>query len=168
MPCPRPLVLFLIIILLAVLISACATTPEFNLQNVLKDVPPTQSAAHIADYRGKKVLWGGVILNSTNTKQGTQFEVLAYPLDSDMRPQSNKTTEGRFLANVSLYLETADYAPGRLLTVVGELADIQQGKIGEAVYAYPVLQINQHYLWPRQEDRPVDTSVHFGIGVILH
>lgn len=154
--------------LLISLLSACATTPNFKLDGVINNVTPTQSATQLAQYQGKKMLWGGVILNSTNTKQGTQFEVLAYPLDSDMRPRNDTTTQGRFLGNVPLYLETADYAPGRLLTVVGTLTGTQKGKIGDAVYHYPVLQIGQHYLWPKQEDRPVDTSVHFGIGVIFH
>lgn len=168
MPSTRRLFVVLLNSLLAILASACATTPEFNLQDVVKDVAPTQAVAHFPDYDGKKLLWGGVILNSTNTKQGTQFEVLAYPLDSDMRPQTDQNTQGRFLANSSQYLETVDFAPGKLLSVVGVLTETQQGKIGEAVYTYPVLQIEQLHLWSKDEDKPVDTSVHFGIGVIFH
>jgi len=164
---PRQLVI-VTLSLLTLLISACATTPEFNLQNVDRNISPAQSVTQFAQYHGKKMLWGGTILNSTNTKQGTQFEILAYPLDGDMRPQSSAPTLGRFLANVPLYLETADYAPGRLITMIGELTTTQKGKIGEAEYTYPVLQIDQHYLWPREDERPVDTSVHFGIGVIFH
>lgn len=156
------------IFLITLLTGACATTPAFNTKNVVTNVTPRQSVAQFAMNKGKKMLWGGIILNSTNTKQGTQFEVLAYPLDNDMRPQPTAPTVGRFLGDVPLYLETADYAPGRMLTVTGELTATQEGKIGEAEYRYPVLQIDQHFLWSQEDERPVDTSIHFGIGVIFH
>jgi outer membrane lipoprotein len=160
-------ILILIGTLLTGLLSSCATTPDFNLNNVVKDVPPLQAEEHFNQYRGTKVLWGGVIINSTNTKDGTQFEIVAYPLNSHMKPQTDENTQGRFIAEYGHYLETTEYSPGRRVTVVGELTKTQQGKIGETVYTYPVVHIEQLFLWPTAAERP-NTSVHFGVGVIFH
>jgi len=149
---------------MAFVVTACATTPEFNLESVEKSVQPGAVVNDIEKYKGVKVLWGGLIINSVNLKEGTQFEILAQPLNSRHKPQVNQTPIGRFLAFHSGYLETVDYAPGRLLSVVGTVTELKQGKIGEADYTYPVVQADQVFLWP-QSNGGGQSTVHFGIGV---
>jgi outer membrane lipoprotein len=154
-------------LLVAGLLAACATAPKFDTTGVDFSITPARAVTENATLQGTPLVWGGIIIASTNLKQVTQFEILAYPLDGDLRPDTGKQPMGRFLAQQDGYLETADYTAGRLMTVSGTLQGTRIGRIGESEYTYPVLQVKQHYLWARAGGSP-DTSVHFGIGVMLH
>jgi outer membrane lipoprotein len=154
-----------LILLLA--ITACATTPDFNLANVDQSIQPRDVVANLDKYRSKKTLWGGLIINSSNVKQGTQLEILSYPLDRNLKPDIEKDTLGRVIVSHEGYLETLDYASGRLLTVVGIVQETKKGMVGEAMYTYPVVKTGQLHLWP-QKDNDSDGRVHFGIGVMIH
>ena len=158
----------IVIYFLLLTLSGCAVTPEFNLNGVNKTITPKQAAENINSVTGQKVLWGGIIVNSNNMAQGTQFEILAFPLDSQYKPQTDETTMGRFIANSNQYLETLDYAQGRLLSVTGSLKETRTGKIGDAEYVYPVILVDQLHLWKRQTVQSAEPSVHFGVGVIFH
>lgn len=118
-------------------------------------------------FQGKTVLWGGVIIASTNLKESTQLEILAYPLGSDQRPMSEDQAMGRFLAIQKGYLETTDYTQGRYITVKGTLGSTQKGRIGDSEYIYPVVNITQLHLWSK-EGEYVEPRVRFGIGVMIH
>jgi outer membrane lipoprotein len=149
------------------LLTSCATSPKLNTEGIDLGITPQRAVADNATLQGRSVLWGGVIVNSANLKEKTQIEILAYPLDSDQRPDLDKNPLGRFLAQQEGYLETSDYSQGRLITVSGKIGKNLDGRIGETDYTYPVIQIKQHYLWPKRSNEP-ESSVHFGIGVIFH
>lgn len=149
------------------LLVACADLPKFDTREVDKSLLPTQVAADIKNFKGKAVMWGGTILSGTNFKDRSRLEVLAYPVDKDGWPERDQKPLGRFILSQKGYLETADYATGRLITVVGTVSGVEQGKIGETAYTYPVVQSRQLHLWSRM-DRKSDTGFHFGIGVMFH
>jgi outer membrane lipoprotein len=152
---------------LVLTIAACAGTPDFNLQTVDQAIEPRDVVAQPQSYQGKNVLWGGIIVNSSNVKDGTEVELLTYPLDGNYKPQTDKDTLGRIIAFNHGYLETLDYAEGRLLTVTGTVQGIKKAPVEEAIYTYPVVNASQLHLWP-QQDSGGESRVHFGIGVILH
>jgi outer membrane lipoprotein len=118
-------------------------------------------------YRSAKVLWGGLIIISSNVKAGTQLEILIYPLDRHLKPDIDKDTLGRVIVSHDGYLETLDYASGRLLTVGGIIQQTKKGSVGDAIYTYPVIKAEQLHLWP-QKDGDDEGRVHFGIGVMIH
>lgn len=150
------------------ILSACASTPEFNLTGVIHNKTPKQLVDQFATLRDNNILIGGTIINSINTKSGTQLEILAYPLDSNHYPRTENTTSGRFLAVNSGFLETVNFAPGRQVSLVGKLTNIVAGKIGEADYTYPNLEISQIYLWTQDSGNPnPNTSFHIGVGVLF-
>jgi outer membrane lipoprotein len=149
------------------LLTACATSPKFDVDSIDLGITPKRVAAENTALRGRSVLWGGVIVNSSNLKEKTQIEILAYPLDSDQRPDLDKSPLGRFLAQQEGYLETSDYSQGRLITVSGVVGENLEGRIGETEYTYPVIQMDKYYLWPKASDTP-ESRIHFGIGVIFH
>jgi outer membrane lipoprotein len=157
----------IVVILIVTLLVACATTRKFDRQNVDTSIAPRTAATEIGTLRGKKVLWGGMIVNSKNLEQGTMLEVLAYPLNDDRRPQVDREPLGRFIVEHASYLETVDYAPGRELTVIGTLTGTKEGKIDETLYTYPAVATEQLHLWAKTR---VDTEprVRFGIGVMIH
>ena len=154
------------VFLLIFFLSACATKPPMDLQQVDVSLGLNKVIANIDEFRNKKVLWGGVIVHSQNLAKSTQLEVLAYPLTRNYKPDVTKTPLGRFLAQYAGYLETLDYAPGRQVTLTGVIHDIQSGKIGEAEYRYVDIAAQQIYLWPKQ-DAESDSQVHFGFGIML-
>jgi len=156
----------LFLLALSLIVTACASTPKFDTSGINLGVTPQQATAENKTLQGTRLLWGGVIIASSNFKETTQFEILAYPLDDDQRPELDKTPLGRFIAEQKGFLEISDYKQGRLLTVSGTLQENRSGRVGETEYIYPVLRIDNHYLWPRRGDSP-ETQFHFGIGVMF-
>jgi outer membrane lipoprotein len=148
-------------------ITACATTPIFDTSSIDLSITPEQAANNAVTLEGSPLLWGGIIINSTNLKEETQLEVLAYPLDSKQKPDVEKQPLGRFLAIEPEYLETSIYSQGRSITVSGTLQINRIGRIGEAEYTYPVLKINQLQLW-KSRGKSGETRFHFGVGVMFH
>ncbi len=144
-------------------LSACATGPKFDAQGVDTNLTPQRAAADIDSLRDGRVIWGGIILASTNLKDATQIEVLGYPLDSAFRPDSDATSTGRFLIIKPGYIETADYQVGRSISVSGVLQRVQAGQVGEVSYAYPVIQPTDIYLW--RDGSESRSNVHFGFGL---
>jgi len=153
------------VLLLALLLGGCASSgPTFNTAGVDPVLTPQGVAGNPQAATGRNVQWGGTILGVTNLQDRTQIEVLAYPLDSQGKPQSGSTPLGRFILEQRGYLEPATYAQGRLLSAVGTLTGTRPGKIGEASYQHPVVSARQLYLWPR-DTATEGSNVRFGIGV---
>lgn len=155
----------LLILLAVMLISACATGPRYSTEGVELSLTPQQAIAEADSLSGKTILWGGVIINSSNLKDQTRLEILAYPLDSSQYPQTDSKPLGRFLLLEEGYLETVDYAPGRKVTVRGHLEGTESGKVGETSYTYPLVESQEIYLWSRRGRS--EPSVHFGVGVVF-
>ena len=118
---------------------------ELALQVVLKDLDA---------YKGKTVLWSGVIINSVNLKEGTMIEVLQKPADMQGKPKDVDASEGRFLALYTGYLDVAIYNGGRKVTVAGEVQGKKIQRLGEIDYTYPLISAKEIHLWPvEKEDR---------------
>lgn len=152
------------LLLAGLLLTACATGPRFNLSGVDDTLTPADAVQVMAKARDRVVHWGGSIIATTNLKDSTRVEVLAYPLDRNSLPDLSAKAQGRFILLQSGYLEAADYAPGRLVSVVGKLTETLSTRIGEATAVFPVVQAEQIYLWPPDAQRS-RTQFHFGLGV---
>ena len=155
----------LLILLTVLLLGACASGPRYPTEGVELSLTPRQATAEAAAVQGKTILWGGMIINSSNLKDQTRLEILAYPLDSSQYPQTDSPPLGRFLLLKDGYLETVDFAPGRLVTVRGPLAGTRSGQVGETGYTYPLVKARDLYLWPRAGRS--EPRVHFGVGVVF-
>jgi len=151
--------------LLALLLTACASGPRYPTEGVELSLTPQQAITEESLMRGKTILWGGMIINSSNLASQSRLEILAYPLDGSQYPQTDSAPLGRFLVIKNGYLETVDYAPGRLVTVRGPLSGSQSGKVGETNYTYPLVRAQNLYLWPRAGRS--EPRVHFGVGVVF-
>lgn len=150
----------------AISLAGCASTPFKGpvAQHIDRAVTPAQALAAPDAARGKTVIWGGKIIASQNLSNASTLTVLAYPLDRQGEPDTRRTALGRFIATRPGYLETMNYAPGRLVTVLGTVTGVRPGQVGEAPYRYPVLQAEQMHLWPRAA-RYRYPPFQFGIGV---
>ncbi len=154
------------LILAILLLTACASAPEFDTQNTRAMPTPAEAIEKAESLKGEQVVWGGAIIASSNLKNETRLEILAYPLDSDHYPQTDKPAYGRFLLLHQGYLETMDYAPGRLITASGTLEGIRKGKLDESEYTYPLVRDEKIHLWSKNGKS--ETRFHFGIGVMFH
>ena len=149
----------------ALMLGACAT-PPIDATGADAALRPAEAVAAFPGSRGSVVVWGGVIVSSENLPAVTRLEVLGYPLNSGQRPRIDRGQLGRFLVAVDGYLETATYRAGRQLTVRGMVADVVDGRVGEAAYRFPVLRAQRLYLWP-PERAAYPPRVHFGVGVVI-
>lgn len=153
--------------LLPLALYACAAGPRFDSSGIDPGLTPTRASQQMESLRGQRVLWGGVVIATSNLADATQIEVLGYPLESNQRPDIGASPQGRFLIHREGYLEPTDYAQGRVVTVVGRLREVRPGRIGETDYLYPVVEADQIHLWPRDSGRPA-TRFNFGVGVIFN
>jgi len=104
-------------------------------------------------YNGKLFILGGVIVRTKFTEAGSRIEAMHVPVDRYGYFEDMGRSEGRFLALSPKDVEMLDpvvYQPGRRITLAGAFVDTRKGKIDEMEYVYPVFQIKQIYLWPKE------------------
>ncbi|MEO9077957.1 MAG: Slp family lipoprotein [Rhodanobacter sp.] len=147
----RPLALAASIALLA----GCATIPkplEGNYASV------STASAQQGGAGGTQVRWGGEIIKTEPGPQQTCFYLLSRPLDSQARPQSGNAGEndGRFVACRTGFYDPEVFTRGREMTVTGTLHGTVTEKVGQYDYAYPRVEANVVYLWPKQ--RPLSDT----------
>ena len=153
----RFLLFFIIVSLLG-----CAHVVSKELRNKAYGEPPASVLFKDPDaFKGRTVILGGVIVSSTNTKEGTYIEVLQKPLDYRGKPEDTDASYGRFIIFSEGYLETAVYSQGREITVAGEVIGKELRPLGEIQYPYPLLKSKELHLFEPRYDIPV----HFGIGI---
>jgi len=142
----RPLTL---VAALAVL-GGCATIPQ-PLQGNYANVSTT--SAQQGGAGGTQVRWGGEIIKTEPGPQQTCFFVLSRPLDSQARPESGNAgeSEGRFVACRAGFYDPEVFTRGRELTVTGTLHGTVSKKVGDYDYAYPRVEANVVYLWPKHQ-----------------
>jgi outer membrane lipoprotein len=153
---------YLLILCVSLFLTACSSSARFETQDIDLNITPQKVTSETDFTDNIQVLWGGVIVSSINLQQVTQFEVLAYPLDSNQRPDIDKTAVGRFIAIQQGYVEINEYEQGKQISVSGTLQELRTGSIGETTYTYPVIQIAQLHLWGKKR---VSNEPQFRIGV---
>ena len=151
------------LIVSTLLAGGCAT--PYDIGNADPRVTPVEAAKDVAGMLNHTVAWGGLIAAAKNLKDKSELEVVGYPLDSENRPNHDAQPTGRFLVIQPGYLETADYAPGRLITVVGTVTETRRGTVGEAKYLYPVVMATKMQLWSKPSSERSEPRFHFGVGV---
>jgi outer membrane lipoprotein len=144
-------------------VSGCATAPLSPVAG--RVISPSAAAAE--GVTGEVQLWGGVIVAVRNLEDSTWIEVVSYPLRRQ-QPRAGVMTNGRFLLRAEGFLDPLDYRAGRRLTARGPVTGVEDGKIGEVGYRFPVLAAEELHLWP---DGPTGGeqrgwgNVRFGIGI---
>ena len=151
-------------LLVAVLLSACQTTPSIDPDDSASTITPNQLTAE-TDI-GQEYAWGGKILQVQNNADSTEITVLAYPMDSNKKPRFSDSSSGRFIAVYPGYLEPIDYSSGNGIIAVGNLSGFRGGKVSGADYRFPLLQVDdlQRYS-PRKGVGRIPFSIGVGIGL---
>ena len=135
-------------LLVAVAVGGCSPALPPNIRNA-PEVPVSLAEAQQepARFKGQPVRWGGRILAVRNLERATEIEVLALPLGSEGEPVAEGATEGRFIAEVSGFLDPANYPEKQRLTVAGRLDRLDTRRVGEYPYRYPILKAETLFLW---------------------
>lgn len=131
------------------LIPACSS----NVPETIK-TPITQSPdlgrvhANPESFLSSKVRWGGTILQTDNLNVGSRVIIVAHTLKDNGEPVLSDNSPGRFIAVIKDFLEPTVYTKDRLLTVTGNITGHELIKVGDYPYQYPVVTVDQYYLWP--------------------
>ncbi len=150
----------------AAALTACAPGP-LSVEGADLDLEPSDVQAQPSAAQGKTIVWGGKIVSSKNLAERTRLEIVAYPTRARaQRPDTEQQPMGRFRAYESGYLETAEYEPGREITLRGVITGTEEGPIDEVTYTFPTVDVEAIKLWqPRAEVRRDEPRFHIGIGV---
>lgn len=146
----------LILMVFVFLAGGCATTglPEKMKTNLEHTIFFTEVFKDPDRFKNRMVLWGGQILEITNTKEGTtELNILQSPLDRAGQPKSSDLSQGRFIALVDHYLDRAVYSAGRQITIIGKVQGKKVSPLGKGLvnYVYPLVLCDDIYLWPKEK-----------------
>jgi outer membrane lipoprotein len=137
--------------LIALSLTGCASTiprPIRDSQAVPVEVNQVQRTPQ--QFKGQQVRWGGTIVAVHNGPNETEIEVLSRPLDSEGEPLTNGEGRGRFIVEITGFIDPAVYAKERELTVVGPIIRTETRQVGDFPYIYPIIRGDHYYLWPQQ------------------
>ena len=126
-----------------------AISPELA-KRADKTIPFETLARDPDPYKGKLVILGGIITQTTPLKKVTLIEVLQKPLDYWGKPRRTDTSGGKFLVYYSSYLDPLVYAPERELTVAAEVEGTRSKALGDIEYSYPLVLSKELKLWPQE------------------
>jgi outer membrane lipoprotein len=148
------------------LLAGCAhVISKGVLQEVDSSISFMQLLKDPEAYRGKTVLLGGDIIGTQNLSNKTLVVVLQRPLGSRGEPGAGDVSEGRFIITTAGFLDPAIYSSGRKITVAGRVVGKEVRPLGEIIYAYPVIEKRELYLWPEEKSASAEPKVHFGVGI---
>jgi outer membrane lipoprotein len=138
-------------VLLAGLVGGCATAfPESVMRTVDTRITADELLRDPAALKGARVILGGEILAVQPRPGLTEIELLARRLRGDDSPERSDRSPGRVLLHTPEFLDPAVYAMGRRITVVGEVTGVEERKIGEVPYRYPLIRVERIRLWPKE------------------
>ncbi|HEV2327601.1 MAG TPA: Slp family lipoprotein [Verrucomicrobiae bacterium] len=140
-------------LLAAALLSSCASYPiskEYRQQE--RQITLDEARANPDGTRGAVVIWGGRIINLTNDAHGGTIYIYCLPMPENERPLTGTPSPGRFIATSAHFLDPEMFPNGSLITVAGQLDGVRTEQLQNFPYPYPVLQIGETHVWPRESE----------------
>ena len=141
---------------LLMVLTACSTLPPSINDAPQPDIQLQQHL--ITDAIGKQVRWGGRIIEVDNDEEDTRIQVLAFPLNSFGRPDSNQDSLGRFMIYSKGFLDPEVYKVDRYITVFGTILQQHTIQVGKKNLALPMVEMNEHHIW--KQERYYDDDFH--------
>lgn len=143
------------LIIILSLLAGCAS----QIPPLIREAPP--QAPTVAEARqapqqfvGSEVRWGGIITRVENRPEQTWVELVSRPLGRNGEPDNTNSSDGRFIASFSGFVDPLVYATGQRLTVHGTIEGETSRDIGDYRYRFPVVAVDTAHLWP-DEPEPV-------------
>ncbi len=148
----------LLTLLFVALLAGCSSLP--SVPQAERSPSPHEISQSDTPVTDRVLQWGGILI-SIRTEE---LEILAYPLDTDGRPLTERKSSGRFLARITDQETLKTLTVGRQLTITGPVLTVQTGQVGDAEYRFPVMQCEDLAIWPEPGQSRARPSVHFGFG----
>ncbi|MBI1910540.1 MAG: Slp family lipoprotein [Deltaproteobacteria bacterium] len=160
--------IFRIFMLLAVFTVVYGCGPVISketLKQVDRNVTFEEVSKNPTQFIGKKVAFGGTIINTENEENRTLIEVLQEGLDYRLKPVEPAESAGRFLVAFDGFKDPAIYSKGKRITIAGTITGVEDRKLGQITYKYPVIKPDEHRLWiPRTYEREPSIGIGIGLG----
>jgi outer membrane lipoprotein len=152
-----------------VLASACSSRipPAINDPDV-GDVEVSQVLSSPDAFYSSKIRWGGVLVSVENTANQSKLTIVSFPTNHEGRPIVSADSPGRFIALVDGFLEPLVYRENREITVVGRVGRPESGKVGDFEYDFPVVNVEDFYLWPKRVKRDVYPEPYYRPYIYPH
>ena len=94
------------------------------------------------------------------------MQIVQYPLNHYGKPITNQSSDGRFLAKTTEFIDPVVYKKGTLLTFTGTLNGEDARKVDQKELIMPVLDVSSMYKWqpyqPIQRDPFYDPFFYNG------
>ncbi len=136
------------------ILAGCAPVlSRTYMQEGSRDVSFAELRDYPGRFKGRLFIMGGIIVRTKFTQEGSQIETVHVPVDAQGYFLERGRSEGRFLALLPgdrRTLDPAVFHRGRRITLAGSFVATRKGRIDEMEYEYPLFEIRQIYLWPRE------------------
>jgi outer membrane lipoprotein len=127
--------------------GGCAYPISRDLTKVVpKDLTYPRVIQNLKEYLGSTVIWGGIISDLRNGKEGAEITVLEAPLDRRGVPDP-RITRGTFIARTEEYLDPKVYERGKKITLAGDIIGQETKALDDQKFMYPVVLILELRLW---------------------
>jgi outer membrane lipoprotein len=127
---------------------SCTVISEPVRSEAEAPVPFNTLIAQADEFRGRTVILGGYILETSNRESETIIKVLQVPLRIGEEPGLKDSSEGRFLIYHQGFLDPEVYSKDRVLTVAGEVIGSDFEEMSGEPIQYLKLKSREIYLWP--------------------
>jgi outer membrane lipoprotein len=128
-------------------LSGCVSVPD-----AIKGTTPTpqQDLVRVMNapqlYVGQEARFGGKVVSVQNQQGKTRLEIATVPLDDAARPTLGEPSRGRIFADVNGFIDPVDFH-GQLVTVVGPIVGVVDGKIGSSSYKFMLMNVIGYKRW---------------------
>jgi len=138
------------------ILSSCAESAHQVSRNAGRIDVPLELAKQIdttvkaapANYVGRVIMAGGVVISAKRTKDQTEIEILQLPTEGGEPSTTDRLrSEGRFLAVREEFLDPASVPPGTPITVIGVVKGSTTRSLDDSEYIYPILDIKHLTDW---------------------
>lgn len=134
-------------VLLALLCSACASTPPIPNAPTLSPAPYL-AGEQVDRYLDIDVLWGGSIVEIRQFERYAEIEIVAYPLDHLQRPLLDAPDQGRFIALRGGRIDPREFSPGRFVTLRGPITGERERSLRGTQERVAEVDAREIVLWP--------------------
>ncbi|GAD88247.1 MULTISPECIES: Slp family lipoprotein [Vibrio] len=139
------------ILILSAVMAGCSSLPEPLVSSNKAVITDYDTWLNDEQGDAAEIRLGGVIAKVTNLEQKTRLELVNLPIGKNGKPDINVEPKGRFVAYIDGFIDPTTFSEGRLVTVLGQSDGIEQGKVGEFDYRFPVLSASGYHLWQVRE-----------------
>jgi outer membrane lipoprotein len=130
------------------MLSSCAhAISEQYRETARKGISFSQILKDPDTYMNGVFIFGGTIVQTTHTKEGSEIEVIENPLDRYGDISDKDISEGRLILVTSRQLDPLIYKDGRTITFAGKLIGTREKMLAGTQYRYPVFEAKELHLW---------------------